>query len=219
MKDEKYHEFFGLTDHQGELIDALESEEEGALEAAKRVQLSTHERIDAVAARAIFWGAQCEALQAKYKPILDAIHAELAHAKQRQEACKNYLMQLLPADPEAEYVGANVRLYYRTTPSVDVLDEASVPFEFTRTITEIDKRAVEKELKAGKEVPGCRLTQRYSLQIAEGGLKGKALAKARQKRLAQRTVEHDQKSNGVQSCDGAREISAGSKETSDTGNR
>jgi len=50
--------------------------------------------------------------------------------------------------------------------SVEVFDEAQVPKELLRVAYSVDKTAIKVELKAGREVAGCRLVSATRLVVA-----------------------------------------------------
>lgn len=215
MTKKLYDQFCDLSGPQEQFADELEEAEEPALDALVLAQrnysLQKMQMIEAIASRVKWWGAQIESVKAKYAPILDAIEAEIRHAEQREKRAKEFLTQLIPAAPDVEVVTDATRIYYKTSTVVDVMSENLVPLEFTRTTTSIDKRAVERELKLNREVPGCKLVNSYSIQISEGGNKGRALAKARQRRLKERTVENEN-TDGISDSNGVSQISQESKE-------
>lgn len=215
--NKEYSEYHNLTEKQEsfaetlEIEPELESEQEHLPDVQKRFELSQQEAITAIASRAQYWGSRVEALKAQYAPLLEQINNQIKHAQQREERAKQFLTQMLPPGPDSELVTDTVRLYYRTTPVVEILSEDSVPFEFIKTVTSVDKQAVKRELMAGRQVEGCQLGNSYSLQIGVGGAKGKSLQKQRQKRLTKRTIEHGSE-DGFEIDNGSGEISASSEE-------
>ena len=53
----------------------------------------------------------------------------------------------------------------RTTQATDIADESAIPAQYRieKVVTDIDKRSILADLKAGKEIPGARLVERTSI--------------------------------------------------------
>ena len=138
----------------------------------------------ALARRAEYWASEVDAVEAKYKRVIEAYNAERAFAEKRQEAAKRLIMSYFRPSPEAELVTDHVRLYYKETERLQVNDASAIPIDYVKYVEEIDNAKIKADLKSGTEVPGAVLEIKYHLQIAPGGLRGKENAKQRQKRKA-----------------------------------
>ena len=53
----------------------------------------------------------------------------------------------------------------RTTQATDIADESAIPAQYRieKVVSDIDKRSILADLKAGKEIPGARLVERTSI--------------------------------------------------------
>jgi len=112
-------------------------------------------------------------LDASADAIREAGKAMLARADRiakRAEAVRNYLLFQCQAAGitkiESPWFTLSVR---RNPPSVVIDDEAAVPPEFIvqppPPAPRPDKDAIKRKLKAGEDVPGCRLVQGERLEI------------------------------------------------------
>jgi phage host-nuclease inhibitor protein Gam len=106
----------------------------------------------------------------QYLPHIDAEIARLRALKARHERVAQGLRDYLKRNMEAagiERIECPLfQISIRTNPAaVEVFDEAQVPKELLRVKYEVDKTAIKAELKAGREVAGCRLVNGTRLEV------------------------------------------------------
>ena len=106
----------------------------------------------------------------QYVPAIEAEIARLQALKKRHERIAAGLRDYLKLNMEAAQIQRIqcplFAISIRTNPaSVEVFDEAQVPKELLRVAYSVDKTAIKAELKAGREVAGCRLTQSTRLEV------------------------------------------------------
>lgn len=148
---------FALDEETGEVW-------EGA-EGLAALQMERRDKVEGVA----LWIKEQERLA-------DAIMGEETALRRRRKAvearCKSireYLAQAVADEPSRRFETARVKLGVRRCESVEVYDEDMVPPDYIRTAvverSSVDKPMVREWLRAGHEVPGCRLVTRDSLQV------------------------------------------------------
>jgi phage host-nuclease inhibitor protein Gam len=106
----------------------------------------------------------------QYLPHIDAEIARLRALKARHERVAQGLRDYLKRNMEqAGIERIECPLFVvsiRSNPaSVEVFDEAQVPVSLLRVKYEVDKTAIKAELKAGREVAGCRLVNGTRLEV------------------------------------------------------
>jgi len=124
---------------------------------------------DSIADKAIGYGKVIKQLVADKKQLADKIK----HDQERNRALSNNISRLKLALQHAmETAGKDkikdidLSIWIQNNPaSVKLTDESTVPGEFTKTTTSVDKKAVLEALKSGEEVPGAELSQSRSIRI------------------------------------------------------
>lgn len=171
--------------------DEIESivEDEVALETA--INNKQVVALSDIGARYKYYTAIEESLVARYKPIMDEMNAEIKFVQDRKERLKKLATFILPPALESDYVDDAISFFYQSTTSVDIYDNNAIPLDFTRVITEADKKKIKESLLAGEDVPGAKLIQRYHLQIKPGGLIAKNNQKKRIKNRLDRIIESE----------------------------
>lgn len=94
--------------------------------------------------------------------------AERAKAKANEaKRCKEYLSNFMATYYDGKkFETARVRLSWRASESVEVSGIDALPDEYLRfKDPEPDKTKIKADLKAGKEIKGCQLVPRRTLQI------------------------------------------------------
>lgn len=83
------------------------------------------------------------------------------------EYFKTYLTSCLDGAELSKLETARVRVSFRKSVSVDIVDETALPLEFLKVIEDvkIDKPAIKKAINSGIEVSGAVLKNNRSLQI------------------------------------------------------
>jgi hypothetical protein len=111
--------------------------------------------------------ARLDALEAEYKPVLNAIELNLKACKKSVEFAEKILVSVLPN--KEEQVDDVIEVKWRKSEVVEVIDESKIPIEFVELISKPDKMKIKGELKAGIEIPGVQLGINYNIQIGAGG--------------------------------------------------
>lgn len=62
---------------------------------------------------------------------------------------------------------ALMKLFFRKSESVEILDETLVPeqYKLSRVVVNPDKILIKKIIKSGEDVPGCEIVEKLNLQI------------------------------------------------------
>lgn len=82
------------------------------------------------------------------------------------ERLKNSIKKAMEAAGKNRLLTTRAAMAFRTSESVNVTDETSIPQEFMRQKDpEPDKTAIKKAIKAGQYVPGAELVNNRNLQI------------------------------------------------------
>ena len=107
----------------------------------------------------------------QYLPAIEAEIARLTALKKRHERIAAGLRDYLKVNMQQagiERIACPLfDVSIRTNPAaVEVFDEAQVPNALLRVKYEVDKAAIKAELKAGREVAGCRLVQGTRLVVS-----------------------------------------------------
>ena len=80
---------------------------------------------------------------------------------------KRFLDEFLKAEDVAKFETPKVKLSFRKSESVNVVDESLIPDEYinTKLVETPDKAALKKAIKAGFEVKGAELVVNMNLQV------------------------------------------------------
>ncbi len=97
-------------------------------------------------------------------------HERIVVVEQNAKYLKTYLQHHLEFTGKKALETPSFTIRLRKSTAVLITDEDSVPSQMmrTKTVSDPDKVAIGKQLKAGEEVPGCELEQRTSLTITGG---------------------------------------------------
>ena len=111
-----------------------------------------------------------EATAAQIKDAETAMATRRKALENRADSLKRYLLGAMQTTGIGKIECPYFRLSVRDNPpAVDVFDAAQVPAEFMATPPPPppvpDKAAIKSAIKAGQDVPGCRLTQSQRLEI------------------------------------------------------
>lgn len=92
------------------------------------------------------------------------ITERIASLEARADSTKEFLKGLLNG---RKFETPKVRMSYRKSYSVDVVDEEKVPDEYTETVEtrNIHKADILKALKTGEQVAGCNLIEKNNLSV------------------------------------------------------
>lgn len=98
--------------------------------------------------------------------------AHLASERKTLEAlvamANDSILQEMTDEGLTEVAGGLVKYVFRLNPaSLVIEDETMIPAEYKRSIivNEIRKDAIKDEMKMGREIPGCKLVQKTSIQL------------------------------------------------------
>lgn len=103
--------------------------------------------------------AEAEAIREEEKKLA----ARRKTLERRTEWLREYLTQNMTAGEKLK--DNRVSLSWRSSVSVDVLDEEVIPENFWRIKREVDKTSIRDALKAGTMVRGAQLIEKLNLQI------------------------------------------------------
>lgn len=126
--------------------------------------------------------AEKRALEAKYKPLIQAMEADIKEVENRIEFQKTCIMQVLIPSESADYTDDDVSLFYKKTEVCEVTDPDALPLEYSEVITKPKTMEIKRVLQAGTSVPGATLVQKFHLQVKSGGTRAQKNASARSNR-------------------------------------
>ncbi len=149
-----------------ETADSLEAGDPQLEEIAARIQQlvnGSHEKVDAIH-RAL---CMLESVSAAADPEIKRLVERKAAAARQANRLKEYVIAAMTQFNLTRIDGRIVTFSVRPSPpAVEVLDATTLPAAYTR-ISPVtyspDKEAIARALKAGGEVPGCRLRQGKTL--------------------------------------------------------
>lgn len=103
--------------------------------------------------------AEAEALKAEK----DSFAARQKAAENRMESLKRYILNYLEG---TKFESAKVKVSYRKSESVEVLDVYKVPEEYLKyKEPEVDKAALKTALKTGVQIEGVQIVVNQNIQI------------------------------------------------------
>jgi hypothetical protein len=110
---------------------------------------------------------ELEAFAADIKAEERKLKERREQAEKKVEYFKTYLSSCLDGAELAKLETARVRVSFRKSVAVDIIDESALPTEFFKIVEDvrIDKTAIKKAIDSGAEVAGATLRQNRSLQI------------------------------------------------------
>ena len=152
----------------------------------------TSNQLPILANRLLWYQAKARALEAEYRPIIEAMEADLAFLEKRIARLQSFIGLVFSPGRDSDYVDDNISLFYKATESVQIENAERITIDFMRLKTEPDIKKIAEALKQGQEVSGAKLSEHYHLQIKPGGEKARANQKkriqARNKNLSQSTI-------------------------------
>lgn len=95
----------------------------------------------------------------------DALNRRRKAAQAKLDRLKRYIGICMDTVHKDKIEDARVRLSFRNSKRVQILDEASLPARLLRIKSEPDRAAIAQELKHGAEIPGAVLADNRTLQI------------------------------------------------------
>lgn len=129
------------------------------LEAFEALQLEKDQKVENIALWIKNLKSDAEAIKAEAKALTERAQA----ATNKAERLTRYLQDALNGE---KFKTPRVSISYRTSSSVEIVDPVKVPVEYIRVKEpEFDKTAIKAAFKDGKEVPGCGLVAKSSMQI------------------------------------------------------
>lgn len=108
-----------------------------------------------------------EAQQAALKAEADRLNKRARSLENTRNFLKMRYLQIMEKHGLKKVAGQTYTLSRRATKCVQVLDESVIPESAIRekVTRELDKRVIMDMLKAGIDVPGCKLAESISLQV------------------------------------------------------
>ena len=150
----------------GNLVDSETGEvleEAAAVAVAQRLeelQVAKEEKLESIAC----WIKGLDAEEAAIK----AEEKNLAARRKALENKRDRIFQFLQRMLDGEKISSpRVKVSYRKTTSVNILNLSEIPTSYKRvkTIEEPDKNAIKEAIKAGETVPGAELVDGVSMSI------------------------------------------------------
>jgi hypothetical protein len=126
--------------------------------------------LEVKAANVVGFTRNLEALAVAIKAEEERLSSRRKAVEKRAASLSAYVLSCMQVAGVQKIEGPRFRIAVRDNPpAVDVFDAAQVPAEFMRKPEPpppaVDKAAVKDALKAGKDVPGCRMTQGKRLEV------------------------------------------------------
>lgn len=174
-------ELFPIPNETLELLEE-ETEETPALE------LATVQGMKSRANYILRLEAEKRALEAKYKPLIQAMEGDIKEIENRIEFQKICIMQVLIPTESSDYTDDDISLFYKKTEACEIVDPDALPLEFSEVITKPKTTEIKKVLQLGATVPGAKLVERFHLQVKQGGTRAQKNASARANRRIDKIV-------------------------------
>lgn len=132
---------------------------EEALDKLRDLQMSRDDKVENIG----LWIKDLKADADALKSERDGFNDRLKAVNNKIESLQKYLQNSLAGE---KFKTARLSISYRNTPSVNVTDFDSLPFEFKRfKDPEADKAKIKQAIKAGQTVPGAELVTNTSMII------------------------------------------------------
>lgn len=107
-----------------------------------------------------------------YKRVEEAIKAEEERLSKIKKTCQNIQANLKERIANAMLIFEKESLEYdtfkisfRKSTSIEIDESASIPNDYIKVKTEIDKRGLTEAIKSGKQIDGVRLRENKNIQI------------------------------------------------------
>lgn len=150
----KYDEDHVVNYETGEVLD---------LEAYEKLELAVEQKIENVALYIKNQQAEADMIKAEADKLAERARIKANEAKR----CKEYLTGFMTnVYGGKKFESARVKLSWRASEVVEVSGIDALPDEYLKfKDPEPDKSKIKADLKAGKEIKGCQLVPRRTLQI------------------------------------------------------
>ena len=105
--------------------------------------------------------AEAKAIKEEEKNLADRRKA----LENKSESLKAYLQYSLEAHDKEKFETAKIKMSFRASQQVVILDETKVPEQYLKVKTEIDKTAIKTALKEGATFDYATIVDKKNLQI------------------------------------------------------
>ena len=150
----QYDDEHVVNSETGEILD---------LEAYTKLEMAVEQKIENVALYIKNKQAEADMIKAEADKLAERARIKANEAKR----CKEYLSSFMANYYNGKkFETARVRLSWRSSESVEVNGIDALPDEYLKfKDPEADKAKIKADLKMGKEIKGCQLVSRQTLQI------------------------------------------------------
>lgn len=158
---------FGITEELLQIFENIEIDEETGellnLEQLEEIQGEFDDKASNIALYIQELQAQAEAIKKKR----EALNDRQKSTTNKAERLKTYLSDMMNRAGKTKVETDNVRISFRKSESVDILDESLIPEEYINTKLTVtpDKVSIKKAIKSGQEILGAMLIENQNLQI------------------------------------------------------
>lgn len=126
--------------------------------------------------------ADLAGLQAKYKPLIEEMQADMRFHERKIEWHQRAIALTLPPGPHSEFIGEAGSVFYASSQKTKIVDEAAIPLEYCKVETSPQLSLIKDAIKGGAEIPGVVIETSYNLRIGAGGERGRANSRQRAKK-------------------------------------
>lgn len=158
---------FGITEELLQIFENIEIDEETGellnLEQLGQIQGEFDDKASNIALYIQELQAQAEAIKNKR----DSLYDRQKSTTNKAERLKAYLSDMMNRAGKTKVETDDVRISFRKSESVDILDESLIPEEYINaklTVTP-DKVSIKKAIKNGQDIAGVMLVENQNLQI------------------------------------------------------
>lgn len=158
---------FGITEELLQIFENIEIDEETGellnLEQLEEIQGEFDDKASNIALYIQELQAQAEAIKNKR----EALNDRQKSTTNKAERLKAYLSDMMNRAGKTKVETDDVRISFRKSESVDILDQSLIPQEYLNeklTITP-DKTEIKKAIKNGQDIAGAMLIENQNLQI------------------------------------------------------
>ena len=158
---------FGITEELLQVFENIEIDEETGellnLEQLEEIQGEFDDKASNIALYIQELQAQAEAIKNKR----DSLNDRQKSTTNKAERLKAYLSDMMNRAGKAKVETDDVRISFRKSESVDILDESLIPQEYLNEKITVapNKTEIKKAIKSGQEILGAMLIENQNLQI------------------------------------------------------
>lgn len=156
---------YQLAEEYQTALDAIQIDEETGEVIGFEKVMAIEDQYDQKAVNCALFLKSLEAEARAIKEERAALDQRAKQAQKKLDRIRAYIASCMQMAGKEKIEDPRVRLSFRKSKKVQVLNESLLPARLLRIKAEPDKTAIAQELKAGQNVPGAELRNSLSLQV------------------------------------------------------